>query len=61
MHFYETLQFFDISVLENELQNCFCCDLPTEAMLCIKEVEMVESVDELKTSQSNWRASIHEF
>ena len=31
---------------------CTCSQFPTEAMLWIKEVEMVESVDDLKTSRS---------
>ena len=31
---------------------CTCSRVPTEAMQWIKEVEMVESVDELKTSSS---------
>ena len=31
---------------------CSCSSFPTDAMLWIKEVEMVESVDDLKTSQS---------
>ena len=31
---------------------CTCSQFPVEAMLWIKEVEMVESVDDLKTSQS---------
>ena len=29
-----------------------CSDFPSEAMLCIEEVEMVGSVDELKSSRS---------
>ena len=31
---------------------CTCSQFPTEAMLCIKEVEMVDSVDDLKSSSS---------
>ena len=31
---------------------CSCSNFPTDAMLWIKEVEMVDSVDNLKTSQS---------
>ena len=31
---------------------CTCSQFPTEAMQCIKEVVMVESVDELRTSSS---------
>ena len=31
---------------------CACSQFPTEAMLWIKEVEMVESVDDLKSSRS---------
>ena len=31
---------------------CTCSQFPTEAMLWIKEVEMVESVDDLKSSRS---------
>ena len=29
-----------------------CSDFPSEAMLCIKKVEMVDSLDELKSSRS---------
>ena len=32
---------------------CTCSQFPTEAMLWIKEVEIVESVDDLKSSRSN--------
>ena len=35
-----------------ETEVCTCSQCPTEAMLWIKEVEMVESVDELKSSSS---------
>ena len=31
---------------------CTCSQFPTEAVLCIKEVEMVASVDDLKSSRS---------
>ena len=31
---------------------CTCSQIPTEAMLWIKEVEMVDSVDDLKSSSS---------
>ena len=31
---------------------CTCAQFPTDAMLWIKEVEMVESVDDLKSSRS---------
>ena len=33
-------------------EECTCSQFPTEAMLWIKEVEMVESVDDLKSSRS---------
>ena len=36
-----------------ETEVCSCSTFPTEAMLLTKEVEMVESVDDLKTSQSS--------
>ena len=33
-----------------------CSDCPSEAMLWIKEVEMVDAVEELKSSQSiDWK------
>ena len=35
-----------------ETEDCTCSQFPTEAMLWIKEVEMVESVDDLKSSCS---------
>ena len=35
-----------------KMQVSSCSDFPTEAMLWIKEVEMVDSVDELKSSRS---------
>ena len=35
-----------------KIEVCTCSQLPTEAMLWIKEVEMVESVDDLKSSRS---------
>ena len=31
---------------------CICSQFPTEAMQCIKEVDLVDSVDELRTSSS---------
>ena len=34
---------------------CSCSSFPTDAMLWIKEVEIVESVDDLETSV-NWKA-----
>ena len=36
-----------------ETEVCTCSQFPTEAMLCIKEVEMVDSVDDFKSSRSN--------
>ena len=33
-------------------EGCSCCNFPTEAMLWIRDVEMAESVDDLKMSQS---------
>ena len=36
---------------------CTCSQFPTEAMQCIKEVEMVESVEDLKSSRSIKRDS----
>ena len=44
-----TFQFWKPSF---ETETCSCSNFPTEAMLGIKEVEMVESVDDLETSQS---------
>ena len=35
---------------------CFCSNIPTDAMLWMNEVEMVELVVDLKTSPINWRA-----
>ena len=32
-----------------------CSDFPLDAMLWIKEVEMVDSLDELKSSRSVWK------
>ena len=40
---------------------CICSQFPTEAMLWIKEAEMVESVDDLMSSSSNKRNSNAEF
>ena len=40
---------------------CFCSSFPTDAVLWIKEVEMVESVDDLETSQSIGGQGIPEF
>ena len=41
------------SALNNIIQNShFCSQFPTEAMLWIKEVELVDSVDDLKSSRS---------
>ena len=42
-------------MLEDKIQKpkvTSCSDFPSEAMLCIKEVEMVDSLDELKSSRS---------
>ena len=35
-----------------KIEVCICSDFPTEALLWIKEVEMVESVDDRKSSRS---------
>ena len=45
---------FLILMLEDKIQNqvTTCSDFPSEAMLWIKEVEMVDSLDELKSSRS---------
>ena len=40
---------------------CSCTNFPTDAMLWIKEVEMVESVDDLKTSRSMGEHRIPKF
>ena len=38
--------------IRSKTEVCTCSQVPTEAMLWIKEVEMVESVDDLKSSRS---------
>ena len=40
---------------------CICSQFPTEAMLWMKEVEMVESVDDLKSSSSTRGISMPNF
>ena len=40
---------------------CICSQFPTEAMLWIKEVEMVESVDDLKSSCCFWGIQTPDF
>ena len=35
-----------------ETEVCSCSAFPTEATLCIEQVEMVDSVDDLKSSRS---------
>ena len=40
---------------------CTCSQFPTESMLWIKEVEMVESVDELRSSSSTRGISMPNF
>ena len=40
---------------------CICSQFPTEAMLWIREVEMVESVDELRSSSSTRGISMPNF
>ena len=40
---------------------CFCSQFPTEAMLWIKEVEMVDSVDDFKSSSSTRGISMPNF
>ena len=44
----------NIYLLEDKIQTevCTCSQFPTEAMLWLKEVEMVESVDDLKSLRS---------
>ena len=42
-----------VSQIRCKTEVCTCSQFPTEAMLWIKEVEMVESVDDLKSSRSN--------
>ena len=40
---------------------CICSQLPTEAMQWIKELEMVDSVDDLRSSSSIRRISMPNF
>ena len=40
---------------------CTCSQFPTEAMQWIKEVELVDSVDELRSSSSIWCISMPNF
>ena len=60
MHFDKFLNTFAFQCGKTSFKTevCSCSNFPTEAMLWIKEVEIVESADDLKT----WRsASIPEF
>ena len=44
---------FNVFLLEDKIQKlrvCICSQFPKEALLWIKEVEMVDSVDELKSA-----------
>ena len=40
---------------------CSCCRYPSEVVLWIQEVEMVESVDDFKTSQSSGERRFPDF
>ena len=40
------------TLADNNPLTCTCSQYPTEAMLWIKEVEMVDSVEDLKSSSS---------
>ena len=44
-----------------KIEVCTCSQFPTEAMLWIKEVEMVDSVDDLKSSSSTRGISMPNF
>ena len=52
LHFdkFPTPATFDCWKMRFKTEVCTCSQFPTEAMLWIKEVEMVESVDDLKSS-----------
>ena len=45
-------QTFFVLEIRFKTEVCICSDFPTEAMLWIKEVEMANSVDDLKSSCS---------
>ena len=47
--------------IRSKTEVCTCSQFPTEAMLWIKEVEMVESVDELRSSTSTRGISMPNF
>ena len=49
---FPTPQTFACWKIRFKTEVCTCSDFPTEAMHWIKEVEMVDSVDELRTSSS---------
>ena len=42
----------ELGKFDSKTQVTTCSDFPSEAMLWIKEVEMVDSLDELKSSRS---------
>ena len=49
-------------MLEDKVQDvCTCSQFPTEAMQWIKEVELVDSVDELRSSSSTRGISMPNF
>ena len=47
-----TLRHSSVGRRDSKTEVCSCSGYSSEAMLCIKEVEMVESVDDLETSHS---------
>ena len=49
---FSTPQTFSCWKIRFKTEVCSCSKCPTEAMLWIKEVEMVESVDDSKSSRS---------
>ena len=53
----------NLCLLEDKVQDrgCTCSQFLTEAMQWIKEVEMVDSVDELRSSSSIWCISMTNF
>ena len=54
LHFdkFPTLTTFACWMIRFKTEDCICSQFPAEALLWIKEVEMVESVDDLKSSRS---------
>ena len=54
LHFdkFHTHPTFSCWKIRFKTQICSCSDFPSEAMSWIKEVEMVDSVDDLKSSRS---------